>query len=214
YSPGFPPALEAGLQCSSELDVRTRDRHTPAGLTAVTSNCSQCRQRLNGKYKVPTLRYLRYRKMEGRAGAWRAVRKEEGGRSTSLGQARRTSTALDCSCSKHTYFRAFLCRSFGASLPPLPSPSLSLPSRQYPSTPVPVRPCSSPPPRPFLFHFQLAAASASVRHPSKEITTLLSSFFPPLFPSSPFLPTFHLPPLVLTLANSLCPVLLLFPTFL
>ncbi|KAK1501898.1 hypothetical protein CABS01_09629 [Colletotrichum abscissum] len=176
--------LAVSVHCSLELDVRTRDRHTPAGLTVVTSNDSLGRKWQGG----------------------RAVKKEEGEVGPlHLGRhaARRGAGLL---LLKTYIFPRLPLPLLRSCPPPLLPPSLSLPSRQYPSTPVPPAVLArQPPPRSFLFHFQLAAASASVRILPRK-SRPCSPPPPSSFPSSPFLPTFHLPPLALTLANSLpCP---------
>ncbi|KAK1484694.1 hypothetical protein CCUS01_15478 [Colletotrichum cuscutae] len=160
--------LAVSVHCSLELDVRTRDRHTPAaGLTVVTSNDSLGRKWQGG----------------------RAVKKEEGEVGPlHLGRhaARRGAGLLLLK----TYIFPHLPLPLLRSYPPpfcLP-PSRCLPVNILPPPSPPAVLARQPPPRSFLFHFQLAAASASVRilpRKSRPCSPPSSSSFP-LFPISSY----------------------------
>lgn len=158
--------LAVSVHCSLELDVRTRDRHTPAGLTTVTSNCSHGPKWQGG----------------------RAVKKEEGGRSTSLGQARCTNRCwIALAQNIHISAPSSAAPSELPFPPFLLPPFRCLPVNILPPPSPPAVLARQPPPRSFLFHFQLAAASASVRilpRKSRPCSPPSSSF--PLFPISSY----------------------------
>ncbi|KAK1506248.1 hypothetical protein CTAM01_03583 [Colletotrichum tamarilloi] len=157
--------LAVSVHCSLELDVRTRDRHTPAGLTVVTSNDSLGRKWQGG----------------------RAVKKEEGEVGPlHLGRhaARRGAGLLWLK----TYIFPRLPLPLLRSCPPpfcLP-PFRCLPVNILPP-PSPGRPCSSTPSPVLPLSLSIGSGISISPHPSKEIATLLSSFLLfPLFPISSY----------------------------